>query len=242
MVQYEWDGAARWKLHATRAMLENLLHMNDARVSEGTNGTGTATDREAIRIATVDDREAIRRLVNQAFEVERFLKKGGGDRLQGDGELEALFERGTFLVKAENGEPVGCVYVELCGERIFASSQPSEVSRGVAFLDGKATGSSPVPFAPEAKILERAYLGLLSIVPARQGAGLGKQLNAAAEQYAREQGCRWMDLRVVSPRAEQLLPVYRKLGYTETGTQEYPAVLAEKMAIPGHFILMEKAL
>jgi GNAT superfamily N-acetyltransferase len=79
-------------------------------------------------------------------------------------------------------------------------------------------------------------------VPARQGVGLGKQLNGAAEQYAREQGCRWMDLRVVSPREEQLLPVYRKLGYAETGTQEYPAVLVEKMAIPGHFILMEKAL
>jgi GNAT superfamily N-acetyltransferase len=191
--QYEWDGAERWKLHATRAMLENLLHMNTVQVGEG-----------SIRIATVEDREAIRRLVNQAFEVERFLKKGGGDRLQGDGELEAMFEHGTFLVKAEDGEPVGCVYVEPRGER--------------------------------------AYLGLLSIVPARQGAGLGKQLNAAAEQYAREQGCRWMDLRVVSPREEQLLPVYRKLGYAETGTQEYPAVLVEKMAIPGHFILMEKAL
>jgi GNAT superfamily N-acetyltransferase len=191
--QYEWDGAERWKLHETRAMLENLLHMNTVQVGEG-----------SIRIATVEDREAIRRLVNQAFEVERFLKKGGGDRLQGDGELEALFERGTFLVKAEDGEPVGCVYVEPRGAR--------------------------------------AYLGLLSIVPARQGAGLGKQLNATAEQYAREQGCRWMDLRVVSPREEQLLPVYRKLGYAETGTQEYPAVLVEKMAIPGHFILMEKAL
>jgi predicted N-acetyltransferase YhbS len=191
-------------------MVENLLHMNDVRAGGARNGigmaTGTATaeDREAIRIATADDREAIRRLVNQAFEVERFLKKGGGDRLQGDGELEALFERGTFLVKAEDGEPVGCVYVEPMGDR--------------------------------------AYLGLLSIVTARQGAGLGKQLNAAAEQYAREQGCRWMDLRVVSPRAEQLLPVYRKLGYVETGTQEYPAVLVEKMAITGHFILMAKAL
>jgi GNAT superfamily N-acetyltransferase len=191
-------------------MLENLLHMNTIAVGEGNVGM-RGTDREAIRVATGADREAIRALVNQAFEVERFLKKGGGDRLQGDGELEALFERGTFLmkeetglVKEEDGEPVGCVYVEPSGER--------------------------------------AYLGLLSIVPARQGAGLGKQLNAAAEQYAREQGCRWMDLRVVSPRAEQLLPVYRKLGYAETGTQEYPAVLMEKMAIPGHFILMAKAL
>jgi GNAT superfamily N-acetyltransferase len=196
-------------------VVENLWNMNHVRVSEGTNGMAgaaegnrirlaAAADREAIRMATVADREAIRRLVNEAFDVERFLKKGGGDRLQGDGEFEALWERGTFLVKEEDGALVGCVYVELRGER--------------------------------------AYLGLLSIATARQGAGLGKQLNTAAEQYAREQGCRWMDLRVVSPRAEQLLPVYRKLGYTETGTQEYPAVLAEKMAIPGHFILMEKAL
>jgi GNAT superfamily N-acetyltransferase len=223
-------------------MLENLWNMNDVRVGEGTNRIATATDREAIRIATAEDREAIRRLVNQAFEVERFLKKGGGDRLQGDGEFEALWERGTFLVKEEDGALVGCVYVEPRSERIFAPSQYSGDSRSVAFLEGKATTSSPVLCAPEAKTLDRAYLGLLSIVPLRQGAGLGKQLNAAAEQYAREQGCRWMDLRVVSPRAGQLLPVYRKLGYVETGTQEYPAVLVEQMTIPGHFIVMAKQL
>jgi GNAT superfamily N-acetyltransferase len=89
---------------------------------------------------------------------------------------------------------------------------------------------------------DRAYLGLLSIVPARQGAGIGRQLNAAAENFAREQGCKWMDLRVVSPRADLLLPVYRRLGYVETGTEEYPPVLAEKITLPGHFILMAKQL
>jgi GNAT superfamily N-acetyltransferase len=174
-------------------MLQNLFSMSDVQVSEG-----------KIRLATDADIEAIRRLVNQAFEVERFLKKGGGDRLQGDGELESLWQRGTFLVKEEDGVPVGCVYVEQRGDR--------------------------------------AYLGLLSIAPTRQGAGLGKQLNAAAENFAREQGCRWMDLRVVSPRADLLLPVYRRLGYVETGTEEYPEVLVEKMTIPGHFILMAKQL
>jgi GNAT superfamily N-acetyltransferase len=167
--------------------------MSNVRLNEGT-----------IRIATGADREAIRGLVNQAFEIERFLKRGGGDRLQDDGEFETLWERGTFLVKEDDGVLVGCVYVEQRGER--------------------------------------AYLGLLSIAPARQGSGLGRQLNAAAEQYAREQGSRWMDLRVVSPRAEQLIPVYSKLGYVETGSQEYPAELVEKMTIPGHFILMAKAL
>jgi predicted N-acetyltransferase YhbS len=162
------------------------------------------TDRELIRVATDADIEVVRRLVNQAFDVERFLKKGGGDRLQGDGELESLWQRGTFLVKEEHGVTVGCVYVEPCEER--------------------------------------AYLGLLSIAPERQGAGLGKQLNTAAENFARQHGCKWMDLRVVSPRADQLLPIYRRMGYAETGTQEYPALLVEKMTIPGHFILMAKQL
>ena len=157
-----------------------------------------------IRVATDGDRESIRRLVNQAFEVERFLKKGGGDRLQNDGEFEALWPRGTFLVREEDGSLVGCVYVE-----------PRD---------------------------ERAYLGLLSIVPERQGAGLGKQLNLAAEAFARAKGCQWMDLRVVSPRAELLVPLYRRLGYAESGTEEYPAPLVEKLTIPGHFILMAKAL
>lgn len=180
--------------------------MNDVQMDHSRTRTmeSEAAAGSSIRIATDTDREAIRRLINQAFEVERFLKKGGGDRLQNDGEYEALWERGTFLVGEENGTLAGCVYVEPRGDR--------------------------------------AYLGLLSIDPARQGGGLGKQLNVAAEEFARKQGCRWMDLRVVSPRAEMLLPIYRRLGYAETGTQEYPPVLAEKMTIPGHFILMAKAL
>jgi N-acetylglutamate synthase-like GNAT family acetyltransferase len=185
-------------------MVENLLHMSDVRVSEGSSGMATAADRDGIRVAKGDDIEVIRRLVNQAFDVERFLKKGGGDRLQADGELEGMWKRGTFLIKEEDGVPVGCVYVEPRGDR--------------------------------------AYLGLLSIAPARQGAGLGKQLNAAAENFARQQGCKWMDLRVVSPREEQLLAVYSRMGYVQTGTEEYPAPLVEKMSIPGHFILMAKPL
>jgi N-acetylglutamate synthase-like GNAT family acetyltransferase len=157
-----------------------------------------------IRVATEGDREAIRRLINTAFEVERFLKKGAGDRLQNDGEYEQVWERSTFLVKEEDGALLGCVCVELRGDR--------------------------------------AYLGLLSIDPARQGAGLARQLNAAAEDYASEQGARWMDLRVVSPREAQLVPIYSKLGYAVTGREEYPEWLVPKMALPGYFILMTKAL
>ena len=86
---------------------------------------------------------------------------------------------------------------------------------------------------------ERAYLGLLSVAPARQGEGIGKQLMAAGEDFARENGARFMDLRVVNLRKE-LPPMYRKLGYVETGTEPWPDGAPAKL--PCHFTCMTKAL
>jgi GNAT superfamily N-acetyltransferase len=158
-----------------------------------------------VRVATADDRDAIRRLVNAAFGVERRIKRGGADRLDDDPrELAMLMERGVFLLREDEGELIACVYLELRGER--------------------------------------CYLGLLSIAAERQGAGLGRQMMAAAESYAQEQGAKWVDLRVVSPRREELVSLYARLGYDEQGTAEYPEALAEKMVEPGHFVVMAKAL
>jgi GNAT superfamily N-acetyltransferase len=87
---------------------------------------------------------------------------------------------------------------------------------------------------------DRSYLGLLSVQPARQGAGLGRQLVAAAESLARESGSRAMDLRVISARGEQLLPFYERLGYQVVRTEPFPANLVAKVA--SHYILMSKPL
>jgi GNAT superfamily N-acetyltransferase len=87
---------------------------------------------------------------------------------------------------------------------------------------------------------DRSYLGLLSVQPARQGAGLGRQLVAAAENLARETGSSIMDLRVISARGEQLLPFYERLGYKVIGTEPFPANLVGKVA--SHYILMSKPL
>ena len=84
----------------------------------------------------------------------------------------------------------------------------------------------------------RAYLGLLSVDPVRQGGGVGKKLIAAAEKYARGHGCGHMDIRVVNLRAE-LPPYYRALGYEETGTEEFHG---EPVKLPCHFVVMSKAL
>jgi ribosomal protein S18 acetylase RimI-like enzyme len=87
---------------------------------------------------------------------------------------------------------------------------------------------------------DRAYLGLLSVDPAQQKRGLGRRLNAAAEEFAREMGARFMDLTVVNLRTE-LPPIYEKLGYHVTGTSPFPV---DQMPVtkPCHFICMTKEL
>ena len=86
---------------------------------------------------------------------------------------------------------------------------------------------------------ERAYFGLLSVDPARQKSGIGGALIAAAEDYGRAHGCRFMDLRIVNLRAE-LPAFYGKLGYTAAGTEEFTPVSPIKL--PCHLIKMQKAL
>lgn len=88
---------------------------------------------------------------------------------------------------------------------------------------------------------DRAYLGLLSVDPARQNNGLGRRLVAAAEEFAREMGAHHMDLTVINLRTE-LPPIYEKLGYTVTGSEPLPADIARKVNQPCHFIRMSKPL
>ncbi|HKN59601.1 MAG TPA: GNAT family N-acetyltransferase [Candidatus Acidoferrales bacterium] len=86
---------------------------------------------------------------------------------------------------------------------------------------------------------DRAYFGLLAVDPSRQNKGVGKDMVAVVEDYARAAGCRFMDMRIVSLRAE-LPPFYRRLGYVETGTEPFKADAEPK--IPAHFINMSKPL
>lgn len=88
---------------------------------------------------------------------------------------------------------------------------------------------------------EAAYLGLLSVDPARQKSGLGRRLTAAAEEFAREMGARRMDLTVVNLRTE-LPPYYEKLGYTLAGTEPIREEMVPRVTQPCHFIRMTKPL
>jgi ribosomal protein S18 acetylase RimI-like enzyme len=88
---------------------------------------------------------------------------------------------------------------------------------------------------------KRAYLGLLSVDPTRQGRGLGRRLAEAAEKLAREDCASYMDLTVVNLRTE-LPSLYGKLGYTANGTQPIHEDLAKRVNQPCHLIRMTKAL
>jgi len=87
----------------------------------------------------------------------------------------------------------------------------------------------------------RGYFGMLAVDPAHQGEGLGRAMVRAAEDYCREQGCTAMDLSVLSLRPE-LLPLYRKLGYVENGTEQFRPSRPFKNGMDCHCILMSKKL
>jgi len=86
---------------------------------------------------------------------------------------------------------------------------------------------------------DRGYLGLLGVDPPCQGTGLGRKLMDAAENYFREEGCRAVDLRIVSARTP-LPSFYRHLGYLETGTAPFAPEVPAKVSC--HYILMSKTI
>ncbi|WP_461101601.1 GNAT family N-acetyltransferase [Spirosoma koreense] len=66
------------------------------------------------------------------------------------------------------------------------------------------------------------YLGMLTVSPEAQANGIGKQLLAAAEQIAVEEGCQAITMTVITIRHE-LIAWYERRGYRPTGeTQPFP--------------------
>jgi predicted N-acetyltransferase YhbS len=88
---------------------------------------------------------------------------------------------------------------------------------------------------------DRSYLGLLSVDPTRQKAGLGRRMVAAAEEFAREMGSHAMDMTVVNLRLE-LPPYYEKLGYAVVGTAPIREEMVPRVTQACHFIRMSKTL
>ena len=89
---------------------------------------------------------------------------------------------------------------------------------------------------------EQLYLGMLSVEPAIQARGTGKQLMLAAEDYARALQLTSIIMRVIHLRKE-LIDWYIRRGYHDTGRIEsYTPTPYETVKIPFHFVVLQKYL
>lgn len=87
-----------------------------------------------LRVAHSADADAIVRLVNQAFQVERFFLDGDRIHLEA---VRELLNKGKFLLAEQAGTLVGCVYLEPRGDRFYLgllSVDPARQRSGVGRL------------------------------------------------------------------------------------------------------------
>jgi ribosomal protein S18 acetylase RimI-like enzyme len=87
----------------------------------------------------------------------------------------------------------------------------------------------------------KIYLGMFSVSPLLQGAGIGKQILQAAEEYARAIHCNCIYMSVISVRTE-LIDWYKRNGYLETGERKdfKEDGLTGKHLQPLEFMILEK--
>ncbi len=138
--------------------------------------------------------------------------------------INAAFGIETFLEGTRIDE-AGMAQMQRKGEFLVGENEPGSIIAAVYVeLRGK-----------------RGYFGVLAVDPKCQHAGSGRAMIEAAEDYCREAGCRFIDLTVLSLRPE-LLPFYRRLGYVESGTEEFRPARPLRPGVECHCIVMSKAL
>jgi ribosomal protein S18 acetylase RimI-like enzyme len=139
----------------------------------------------------------------------------------------------SLLREDVDGKPDG--HLLTCRDQ----SEPNETSEtrkgetllGCVWLEPKAHGTW--------------YLGLLAVQPDLQKRQLGRNLLAAAEDYARERGARHIRLGVLMVR-DVLIAWYERRGYTKTGqTQPFPYGddrFGKPLRDDLHFVMLEKEI
>jgi len=85
------------------------------------------------------------------------------------------------------------------------------------------------------------YAGMLAVDPALRRLGLGRRMMEAAEDHFRRQGCGALEITVLSLRPE-LLPIYSRFGFVETGTEEFVYPHPIKDGMECHCIVMSRPL
>jgi ribosomal protein S18 acetylase RimI-like enzyme len=143
-----------------------------------------------IRIATAGDIPQIVALLNQAYR---------GDTSRKGWTTEADLIAGEVRADVHS---VGEV-IALPGS-VFLVYDGAEGTRGCVNLQ---------------KHDDRLYLGMFAVDPDTQGQGIGKALLQAADDHARNMGCRSIYMTVISVRKE-LIDWYCRHGYADTGERK----------------------
>jgi ribosomal protein S18 acetylase RimI-like enzyme len=90
----------------------------------------------------------------------------------------------------------------------------------------------------------KLYLGMLTVDPELQGAGIGKKLLNAAEDYGRAKNANIIRMTVISVR-DELIAWYRRHGYELTG-ETVPFPMGDpRFGLPRQelkFVVMEKSI
>ena len=134
-------------------------------------------------------------------------------------------------------------------ERITAAQVAEAIAAGmvVARVGGEIAGCACVRRLDPAT----ADLGLISVDPGRQGAGVGRALVREAEDVMRSRGVTTAQLEVLVPREgvhpakEQLRAWYERLGYRTVRVAAFEEVathLASDLATACEFLIMRKRL
>ncbi len=128
----------------------------------------------------------------------------------------------------------------LQGPRTDEDRLAASMEQGVVLVAEDAEGRLLASIYTELRG-KHGYLGMLAVDPKHQRSGMGRRIVEAAEEHFRSQGCDAVEITVLSLRPE-LLPIYHRLGFVETGTEEfhYPHPLAPGLEC--HCIVMRKTL
>ncbi len=86
------------------------------------------------------------------------------------------------------------------------------------------------------------YLGMMTVSPTLQNAGIGKQLMKYSEQFAKDHNCKAVYMQVIKGRTE-LIEWYERQGYSDTGERKPFPHGDPRFGLPKkklEFIIMEK--
>jgi ribosomal protein S18 acetylase RimI-like enzyme len=168
----------------------------------------------SISIVAIKDIPALVQLLNSAYRGEESKKGWTSEADMVDGDLRT----DETNMKELMNQP-GAVFLKYTNEE-------NEI-KGCVFLHER-----------ESKL----YLGMLSVSPSLQTKGIGKQLMAASERYAKQKACPAIFMRVISIRYE-LIAWYERQGYYKTGeTQAFNNSKFGTAKQPIEFIMLQKDL